>query len=817
MTPINATKQRGRGRSAATAGVRPGVGDGSPGAGRAAAWPSAGLGAAWLRTGLPLLVAGVTFAVFLPALQNQFVSWDDYGFVVDNPHFRGFGAEQLKWMFTAYLLGHYQPLTWVSYAIDYHIWGIADATGYHLTNNILHALNAVLFYFLVLRLLRLAFQVPPKAASRGLYLSAALAALLFGVHPLRVESVAWVTERRDVLSVAFLLPCVLFYLRYARGESRRWLWYAGSLIFLVLSLLSKAWGITLPAVLLVLDLYPLRRLSGPKGRAAGPPVLLRLILEKIPFFLIAACFAVWAAGAQAAGHLTMLSLADHSLAQRMAQAAYGLVFYVWKTVLPLGLSPLYEIPPKMNPLALRYVLSGLIVLGGVVTLVLLRKRWPGGLAVLACYVLPLAPVLGFMQSGQQLVADRYSYVACMALAVLAGAAWYWVSERVCRWKWGPAIAVVVSLTPLVVLGTLAWRQNAVWRDTNSLWTHAANVDPTNRLAHYNLAVEFAKRKESERAAGLFEHVLRLDPKYASAYGSLGRLRQEQGRPLEAIALFQAALDIIWNQPKIHHWLGVALQEVGRTEEAAQHFAEAGRLEADPRAAHISRAMALVGQGRIEQALPEFQAALDYDPNDLEARYDFGLALAKLRRFQEAVPQFELCIQSNPAHFESQNALGLALEMLGQRERAIEQYQAALRLRPEAREPSVRAAKLLAQTGRASEAAALWRQVLAVDASDYETANNLAWLLATTADPAVRNGAEAVRLAEAACQATQFREPVFLSTLAGAYAATGRFPEAIQILRQIIPQVEATGNQALVADLNRRLALYQAERADGDGN
>ena len=122
MTPINATKQRGRGRSAATAGVRPGVGDGSPGAGRAAAWPSAGLGAAWLRTGLPLLVAGVTFAVFLPALQNQFVSWDDYGFVVDNPHFRGFGAEQLKWMFTAYLLGHYQPLTWVSYAIDYHIW-----------------------------------------------------------------------------------------------------------------------------------------------------------------------------------------------------------------------------------------------------------------------------------------------------------------------------------------------------------------------------------------------------------------------------------------------------------------------------------------------------------------------------------------------------------------------------------------------------------------------------------------------------------------------------------------------------------------------
>lgn len=263
-----------------------------------------------LRSALPLLVAGASFAAFLPALNNHFVDWDDYGFVVDNQHFRGFGAEQLRWMFTADLLGHYQPLTWISYAIDYHIWGIADASGYHLTNNILHALNAALFYFLALRLLRLAFQVPPKAESNGLYRSAALAGLLFGVHPLRVESVAWVTERRDVLSVAFLLPCVLFYLRYATGKSRRWLWYAGSLAFLVLSLLSKAWGITLPLLLLVLDAYPLRRVRTQTPRSDVRPAWL-LILEKLPFFLIAAYFAERAARAQAAGQLTMLSLADH--------------------------------------------------------------------------------------------------------------------------------------------------------------------------------------------------------------------------------------------------------------------------------------------------------------------------------------------------------------------------------------------------------------------------------------------------------------------------------------------------------------------------
>jgi tetratricopeptide (TPR) repeat protein len=808
MPRSNVAKQRKRSRPVASPGLSVGVQD------------SRGLGsapvAAWLRIA-PILIAGATFAVFLPALENHFVDWDDYGFVVDNPHFRGFGAEQLKWMFTAYLLGHYQPLTWVSYAIDYQIWGVESATGYHLTNNILHALNAVLFYFLALRLLKLALQVPPKGESNSLYLSAALAALLFGVHPLRVESVAWVTERRDVLSVAFLLPCVLFYIRYALGKSRRWLWYAASLTFLVLSLLSKAWGITLPFMLLVLDAYPLRRFQRDVRSAGAPPAVVRLIAEKLPFFLVAACFAVWAAGAQAAGQLTMKSLADHSILQRMAQAAYGLVFYIRKTLLPLGLSPLYEIPPKMNPLALRFVLCGVIALGGVAVLFLLRKRWPAGLTLLACYVLPLAPVLGFVQSGQQLVADRYSYIACMALAVLAGAAWYRAVQLLRpRWAGSTAALAFAALVPLSVLGALTWRQNAVWHDTDSLWQHAVSVDSTNRLANYNLGVEFAKRKEGERAAALFEHVIALDPKYACAYGSLGHLRQQEGKPLEAIALLQKSLDIIWNQPKVQGWLGAALQEVGRTEEAIPHFKEAGRMEPDQSAGRRWRGMALAAQGRLEEALPEFRAALEHDPKDVGARYDFGLALAKLGRFQEAAEQFEGCVQRDPTHYESQNGLALALEMLGQRERAIEEYQAALRLRPEAREPLMRLANLLAQAGRGPEAAALCRRALAANPNDYEAANNLAWLLATTADPGLRDGAEAVRLAEGVCQATQFRQPGFLSTLAGAYAAAGRFDEAIQILRQIIPQVEATGNQALLADLNRRLALYQAGRADADG-
>ena len=772
----------------------------------------------WLRAGLPLLVAGITFAVFIPALENDFVNWDDYGFVVDNPHFRGLGTEQLKWMFTAYLLGHYQPLTWVSYAIDYKIWGIEDATGYHLTNNILHALNAALFYFLALRLLGLTLRAERGAETIGLYLSAALAALFFGVHPLRVESVAWVTERRDVLSVAFLIPSVLCYLRYALGGQRRWLWYTGSLTLLVLSLLSKAWGITLPVLLLVLDVYPLRRVRLQFSSIFSPSAWL-LVVEKLPYFLVAACCAVWAASAQAAGELTMLSLEKHGILQRMAQAAYGLVFYIWKTLVPLNLSPLYEIPPNMSPFELRFVLSGIIGLVGVSTLLLLRKRWPAGLALLAFYAIPLAPVLGFAQSGLQLVADRYSYIACMALSVLAGAGLYQLIDHLLRrWRVSMATGVVagVSLVPLFVLGALTWRQNAVWQDTNSLWAHAVKVDSTNRRAHYNLGVEFAKREEYDRAIELFEHVLRLDPKHASAYGSLGHVRQQQGHTLEAIEHFQKALKIIWEQPKIHRWLGAALQDVGRMEEAVHHFNEAARLDPDRSMARRSFGMALVAQGRIEEALPHLRAVVDSDPSDVGARYDLGLAIAKLGRFQEAAEQFEECLRRDPAHFESQNGLAIALEMLGQRDRAIEQYRAALRLRPDAREPLVRLANLLAQADRAPEAATLYRETLEANPSDVETADNLARVLATSADPGVRNGVEAVRLAEAACRATQFREPRFLDTLAAAYAAAGRFDDAIRTLRQIIPHAEATGNQTLLAGLNRRLALYQAGRADGDG-
>ena len=371
----------------------------------------------WL---VPILVALLTSVSFLPVLGNEFVDWDDYKMLVENPHYRGLSWHRLRWMFTTFHMGHYQPLTWVTFALDYLLWG-TDPFGYHLTNLLIHAANAVLFYFVGHRLLSVAGSVP---TSRGylLSVSAAFAALLFGVHPLRVESVAWATERRDVLAGFFFLGTILGYLRansVPEGRQARRQWLLAAVILYFLSLLSKASGITLPIVMLILDVYPLRRLGGQRAGWLGPAAR-RVWWEKVPFLLLAVTFAIVALIAQESSG-ALKAVGKYDLLQRIAQAGFGLAFYLWKFALPWGLSPLYELPVELNPFEWSYVASGFLVLVISVCLYLVKRRWAAGVAIWIYYVVVLFPVLGFAQSGPQLVADRYSYLSCMGWALLGGA------------------------------------------------------------------------------------------------------------------------------------------------------------------------------------------------------------------------------------------------------------------------------------------------------------------------------------------------------------------------------------------------------------
>src|SRR5216117_1025474 len=355
----------------------------------------------WIRWLAPLLVALVTVTAFLPTLHNQFVSWDDDKNFLENPDYRGLAWTNLRWMWTTHL-GHYIPLTWMTLGLDYLLWGM-NPLGYHLTNLLLHAANAVVFFFVVRRLLARALPSPSEHGY-ALAVSAGVAALVFAIHPLRVESVAWATERRDVLSGLFYLLTILMYLRAREREERGRGWYWLSVAVFVLALLSKSMVVNLPVVLLILDVYPLRRLGGALGWWSEPAR--RVYGEKIPFVLLAAAASAIAVMAQSSVHAAV-SLAQLSALDRLAVAAYGLSFYLWKTIVPLNLSPLYELRPPVNPGATPFILSYGVILAISAIVLALRRRVPGLLAAWVVYVVVLLPVLGIVQSGPQIAADRY--------------------------------------------------------------------------------------------------------------------------------------------------------------------------------------------------------------------------------------------------------------------------------------------------------------------------------------------------------------------------------------------------------------------------
>ena len=536
------------------------------------------------------------FACFAPALRAGFVDWDDPSNLLENPHYRGLSPTHLRWMFTTLLGGHYQPLSWVSFALDYRVWGM-QAYGYHLTNVVVHAANALLVYVLALMLLR---QTMPAYSDRHA-VAAAVAALCFALHPLRVESVAWVTERRDVLSTFFLLLTLLAYVRMVRAGPRppSPAWLVVALVCFTLSLLSKAWGMTLPVVLLILDVYPFRRFS------AGGDRPRRVLLEKLPFLVLAGMAMVLAVLAQrpAAG---MRTLAEHGVGARLVQASYGLIFYLWKTLLPWRLSPLYLLGPDFDPTDLRYLACGGAVLAITVVLILLRRRWPWALAAWACYGVILSPVLGLLQTGPQLVADRYSYLACLPWALLAGAA---VCGTALRRRPVGAGLIIVGLTALSVL---TFRQAQVWKDTPTLWDHVLRLDPMNYVANVNRGAAQMARGDLTGAVAYYDRALRANPRLAIAYRARGAARYQGGDLQGALADYTAALQL---EPDAVVFLNRALtrQALGDATGALADYSASLQLNAGDPQAYNNRGWLRRQRGDLAGAIGDFERALAVAP------------------------------------------------------------------------------------------------------------------------------------------------------------------------------------------------------------
>jgi tetratricopeptide (TPR) repeat protein len=575
---------------------------------------------------VPIVVLLAALAALSPVLLNDFVEWDDQTNFVDNPAFRGFGRAPLAWMATTFHLGVYQPLAWILASIEYKVGGL-DPAVYHAGSWLLHAVMAVLVYAAARHLLAGMTRDPVR-----IRLAAALAALFWAIHPLRVEAVAWASAQGYPIAGVFMLASITAYLkaRDASGALRaRWTW--ASIATAILAYLAKPAAVTLPLVLLALDWYPLRRFA--PGTAERP---LRVWIEKLPYAIPAALIALLAPLARA-GLGTIEE--DYHLGARTAQAAYGLSYYLVKSVAPVHLSFYVPLPPDLSPIEPRFLAGGLLVVGLAAVSWRLRHAAPALPAALACYVALLLPMLGLIPQGAQLVADRYAYLAGVPLAIMAAAGVLDVWRRI-----GARRAAVIGLgsilvVALSVLGVSTWRQAAIWKDSPTLFRNTASVDPLrfwnqivtsnprSVVGHVRLGMALADAGTIEDALGHFTIASTLAPDNASARFQAGLTFARLNRLDEAIAAYERGLALRPDDATGHAHFGDLLGRRGDLSGAEREYRRAVELVPHPDLFN-SLGVVLAEQGRYAEAADAFRHALRMDPTHADADANFRMALSE---------------------------------------------------------------------------------------------------------------------------------------------------------------------------------------------
>ena len=764
---------------------------------------------------LLLLAVGLVFG---QTIRHEFVNYDDGPYVVDNPQVtRGLSAEGLAWAFTHSHASNWHPLTWISHMLDCRLYGL-EPGGHHLTNVLLHAATAILLFLV---LLKMTGQLWPSA----------LAAAVFAVHPLRAESVAWVAERKDVLSGLLFMATLAAYVGYVRRPFALARYLAVALLY-VLGLMAKPMLVTLPLVLLLLDGWPLGRLRG----ASGDGTWRRAILEKIPLLVVAAGSSIATLLVQ---HEALMPSEQVALPWRIANALVSYATYLMQFFCPAGLAVMVPHPADSLPAwKIAGALVGLAAISAAV--VAARRKCPWLLLGWLWYLVMLVPVIGLVQVGKQAMADRYTYLPQIGLSIILA----WAGAAVCRWRPDRrgAFAVVMALL-LAALMASAWRQTSYWQDSETLWTHALSCTSRNPVAHNNLGAAMKRQGRVDEAIAQYRKALEIRPDHVEALNNLGNALAGRGRVDEAIAQYQKALAIRTDHvealnnlgnalagrgrvdeaiaqyqkalavnpehAEAHNNLGVALSDRGRADEAMAQYQKT--LEINPRhaGAHNNLGLALAAQGRVDEAVAQYRKALELTPDYAEAHNNLGVALRKRGRLDEAMAQYERALKLKPGYAEAHNNLANALAGHGRLAEAMAHYRQALAINPDYAEAHQNFGAVLYQQGRVPEAVAQWRQLLRLRPNQLAILNRLAWVLATAPEASLRNGAEAIELAQRAVRLSGGREPALLDTLAAAYAETGRFPEAVQTEEKAVRLADAKGDRTLAQQIRTRLELYSS--------
>ncbi len=643
-------------------------------------------GKGWEAVWISLFLIFAVLGAFYPALENGWI-WDDSGNYVDNYRYRGYGLTQLKWIFTTTFPGHYQPLTWLTHVVDYQLWGM-NPFGYHLGNIVFHAANTVLLYFLAIAFLRLKPEWQFPGRNLKLKLSCAAGALFFGLHPLRVESVAWITERRDVVSGFFYLLTLLCYLNIFRKDgSRSTKMTVWTLIFFTGSLMSKPWGITLPAILLILDVYPLHRFDTEKGWIRSA---LKLLLDKIPYILVAAAFAFVAVLAQ---EEWSIRTAGHGLMDRCIQAAYGLCFYPFKTLFPFNLSPLYILPHDFNPFVFKYMLTAFLAPALSIGLLFMGRRWPWGITAWLCYAAIVSPVLGLAQSGNQIAADRYTYLSCLPFSVLAAAGLYILCVKG-KWRIGFATATAV----LVILAVLTNLQSRVWKDRLSLWNHALKINPDNYIAYDNRAPAYTASGQLEAAMADYDEAIRLNPEFADAYYGRGGVWEKLGDLQKSLTDYDKAIELNPEFLSTYNNRGNVRQALGDPDGALADYSTAISLKNGFYYAYVNRGLLRKKLGDTPGAFADLNMAVKINPNYQDSFYNRGSLYESIGNHEQALRDYNSAIKLKSDYIIAILSRGNLRSELGQQEAALEDYNRLIQLNPEEGGNLLRRGKFYEKTG-----------------------------------------------------------------------------------------------------------------------
>jgi tetratricopeptide (TPR) repeat protein len=827
-----------------------------------------------------VLACGILL-VYWQVRNFDFVNYDDNHYVYENPHVSGgLSRDSVVWAFTAGHASNWHPLTWLSHMLDRQLFG-PNPGWMHLVNVLFHIANTLLLFTVLKRM-------------TGAIWPSAFVAAAFALHPMHVESVAWIAERKDVLSTFFMLLTLAVYVSYAKrgGKGRYFL----AILLFALGLMAKPMLVTLPFVLLLVDYWPL-------GRLDTRQTLYRAIIEKIPFFALAAVSSAVTFLVQKSGG-AVANINILPLHYRVANIFLSYAEYIGKMFRPLDMAVFYPFDAGAIQ-GRRVAVCVLLLLVITVSVIRFGRERKYLVAGWFWFLGTLVPVIGLVQVGGQAFADRYTYIPYIGLFIMI--AWG-VPELLSRWPHRKIAMGVSAAVALMALGICAQGQVSYWKDSLTLYSHAVEAAPNNYVAYYNRGIAYEKLGRMQEAiedfgAGIrvkpdlyeannsrgaaysklgrsteaiedFNRAIKLKPDYAEAYNNRGAAYNKLGRSAEAIGDFDRSISIKPDFADAYNNRGAAYYELGRRAEAMDDFNRAIKLKGDCAEAYSNRGaaysalgrgaeaiedlsrsiklkpdyaeaynnygLACIDIGRTQDAMEAYKQAIKLKPDYAEAHYNLGNVYSGLGRYQEAIDSHKQAIKLKPDYAEAHNNLGAAYYAIDRLQEAIDAYKQAIKLKGDYAEahnnlgaayaaigrgaeaidaynqaikvkPDYAAARYnlaneLKSRGRYDEAADQYRESLRLKGDWPDAMNDLAWLIATNPGIRGRDTNEAVRLASRACELSSYKNPVFLGTLAAAYASAGRFTEAIDTAKKAISLADAA-NQRQLSDIIRRQSSF----------